>query len=164
VQLAANVWPEFLQYRHECVNTELRSPNTQHVRGGSIAPWVVGICADTGRRPTSDNFRKVELVVPGITAGDDDATHGVTGSVPESTFAQLEITRILVKKGRQNGARHIVLNGAVGKSGTVSLSISGGSLSVSRLTVCSLTDASQRTIPEEFNVVEGALCHYFEFF
>ena len=109
------------------------------------------------------NLRKVELLVPGIGAGDNDAADGVSGPMPKSALALLKETRVLVKNGRENCLDHEVFDGAVGSGRSETFRVSLGALSVAGFAVLRLAYASQSSVPGDLDVVERAASHYLEF-
>lgn len=75
LQLAANVRPELFHYDRQSVVPNLRSPYIHGVPQIPIRPWVVAIRGNVGRKSTAYDLREVELIVPGIGAGDNDPAY-----------------------------------------------------------------------------------------
>src|ERR1700678_3617831 len=124
---------------------------------------MVSVRGNCSGGAASTNLREIKLPVAGIGASDKDAAYGVAGAMPECSVALLKETRILAQYGRKNRAGHEVLDGAIAKGCSETLSIALGALSVARFAVFSLADASQSGVPGNLDVVESATGHYFEF-
>src|ERR1700678_2232801 len=116
--LAVNVGPELLYHVGNRVIAHLRSPyagsirkravgcivNINHrVRRGVVASGdkgarMVGVGGDGGRQGAAKNFGVVELRVAGIGARDNDSADRITSAAPESAFAGLKKSWILVQQ------------------------------------------------------------------
>src|ERR1700733_416644 len=101
---------------------------------------MIAIGRNTGGQGTPEDLRNIELMVPGIGAGDQDPADRVCGTMNKATLAQLEIARVLMKHGRKNGAGHEVLDGSVGGGRPKSFSITFRPLAVAGLTIFRLAD------------------------
>src|SRR6202140_649622 len=97
--------------------------------------------------------------MPGIGTRNKDTDDFVPGAMPKCSLARLEKTRILVEKRWQNRPGEVVFDGAVGKGGSESLSIALRALPIAGLAVFSLTNAGEKTVPGDLDVVERAASH-----
>jgi len=76
-----------LHHQRQGVVADLGSPDIHCVWHVSIPPRVIGECGNAGANRAAKNLRVVELVVPAISAGNEDPAHGVATSMPEAPFA-----------------------------------------------------------------------------
>lgn len=118
--------------------------------------WVVAIRGNARGKSAADNLGEVGLGTPRIASRDDYAAHSIAGAVPETPFAGLEETRILMQQRRKHRARHEVLDCAVGRGSPETLPVSGRTLAIAGLTVFCLADACEKSVPGILNVVKRA--------
>src|ERR1700731_1989300 len=109
VNLAANIRPEFFHDQRHCIPPNLRAPDARGVCQSLIFPWVVTISRNAGRNCTADDLRIVELISPGIGAGNKYPADSVTCPVPEPSLSRLKKPGILMEYGRKNRTGEIVL-------------------------------------------------------
>src|ERR1700693_4683994 len=83
--------------------------------------------------------------------------------MPKPSLTGLVEARILPEQRWKHGRRHEILDRAVSEGCSVALSVTGGPLSKARFTVFGLTDAGEKTVPGEFDIVERGPGHNLEF-
>src|ERR1700691_2140481 len=99
---------------------------------------MIAIGGDCCSHPAPQDFPIVEGIVAGIRPRNEETAQRVTGAVHKSSFPQLIIARIEAPNCGNNGIDHIILNRAVGESGSVALEISFRALGVSGFAVLRL--------------------------
>ncbi len=120
---------------------------------------MVAIGGNTCGKGAADNLGEVGLRMARIASRDDNAAHGIAGSVPETSIAGLEEPGVLTQQRRKHCASQEVLKRAVGEGRSVPFSVPRRTLAVAGLTVLRLADACEKSVPGVLYIVERTPHH-----
>jgi len=144
MNFAAEVGPEFLGEVAECVEEDVGAPDGHGVAKVALIGRMVGV-GDAGGDGVADDFGVIELRFATVGASDEDTADGIFDAVPGAAGAELEVTRVLMKKGGEDGGGHEGADGGVGVSGGVALAVALEALAVGGIAVASLAHQSDCT-------------------
>lgn len=154
-----DIGPEFFHDEGQSVVAHLRAPDARSIGQVPIGAGMVAIGGNGGGRRTPAQFREVELTRAGIASRDEQPAHGIAGAMPESAAAQLVVAGILAQQRGNDGGSHEIFNRAIRHSGSITLSVAFGPLSIAGLAIFRLTDSCEEPVPGILHVIERGAEH-----